>query len=117
MRSRAWCSGWPARRTRLSPAKTSPSMGASPVSEELVIQSHRGPYSVHFEEDALERVTTAVSARAHYVIDARVAELYQRELRDVLDSPSVLLVEALETNKSLEACPSYVEHLVAHSVR
>jgi 3-dehydroquinate synthase len=87
------------------------------VSEELVIQSHRGPYSVHFEEDALGRVTTAVSARAHYVIDARVAELYQRELREVLDSPSVLLVEALETNKSLERMPSYVEHLVARGVR
>lgn len=92
-------------------------MGVLPVSEDLVIQSHRGPYSVHFDEDAFERVTTAVSARAHYVIDARVAELYQRKLREVLDSPSVLLVEALETNKSLEQMPSYVEHLVAHGVR
>jgi 3-dehydroquinate synthase len=92
-------------------------MGASRVSEPLVIQSHRGPYSVHFEEEPFLRVPKAVPARAHYIVDSNVAALYQKELKEVLAAPSVLLVEALESNKSLEACPAYVEHLVAHGVR
>ncbi len=62
-------------------------------------------------------VPETVSAKAHYLIDIKVAELYHSELREVLNSPSVLLVEALESNKSLEKCPSYVEHLVARGVR
>jgi 3-dehydroquinate synthase len=58
-----------------------------------------------------------VPVRAHFIIDAKVAELYSRDLADVLAQPSVLLVEALESNKSLERCPAYVEHLVAQEVR
>lgn len=92
-------------------------MGASPVSEPLVIQSHRGPYSVYFDEDSLLHVPEMVSSKAHYVIDSKVADLYQSGLRAVLESASVLRIEALETNKSLERCPAYVEHLVGRGIR
>jgi len=87
------------------------------VSEQLVVKSHKGPYTVSFQEDALLHIREVVPARAHFIIDAKVAGLYRRELADVLAQPSVLLVEALESNKSLERCPAYVEHLVAQGVR
>jgi len=53
----------------------------------------------------------------HVVIDARVAELYGRELRAAFQPRAVLEIEASETAKSLERCPSYVERLVETGIR
>lgn len=88
-------------------------MVASPVSDTLVIQSHRGPYEVHFVDDPL----TSLPANAHFLVDDRVASLYERELAGVLASPSVIRIEATEPNKSLEAMPRYVHHLIGKSIR
>lgn len=87
------------------------------MSEALTIQSHKGPYTVHFAEDALERLDAALPANAHFIIDARVAELYRDKMGAILASPSVLLVEAAEQAKSLERFPAYVQHLVERKLR
>ncbi|MEO5335362.1 MAG: 3-dehydroquinate synthase [Magnetospirillum sp. WYHS-4] len=84
---------------------------------DLTVSSHKGPYTVHFQEDALERLTAAVPANAHFVIDRKVAGLYESRMRAVLGSTSVLLVDALEENKSLEKFPAYVQHLVGGGLR
>ncbi len=76
------------------------------MSETLVIQSHKGPYSVHFDQDALEILNASVPANAHFLIDARVAELYRDRMGAVLASSSVLLIEATEAAKSLERFPA-----------
>jgi 3-dehydroquinate synthase len=92
-------------------------MAVSPASDSLVVQSHRGPYSVDFADDAFEGLNAAVPAGAHVVIDRRVAGLYAADLAAVLQSPSVLRIDADETSKSLEQFPGYVDHLVAHGIR
>jgi 3-dehydroquinate synthase len=84
------------------------------VSDTLTIQSHKGPYTVTFDDDALERLTPG---GAHFIIDARVAELYRDRMAAVLASPSVLIIEATEANKSLECMPAYVGHLVERGLR
>lgn len=83
----------------------------------LEIESHKGPYRVHYDEDALAALDAAPPADAHFIIDARVADIYADEMKAVLAHPSALLVDALEENKSLERFPAYVEHLVANGVR
>lgn len=92
-------------------------MGASPVFEPLIIQSHAGPYTVVFDEHVFAHLHKAVSANAHFIIDASVAKLYANDIENVLASASVLLIEATETNKSLDQFTSYVEHLVFRGVR
>lgn len=87
------------------------------MSETLTVQSHKGPYTVHFDEDALAHLNAAVSADAHFIVDARVAELYRDKMAAVLASPSVLLIAADENNKSLEKFPAYVQHLVDRKIR
>lgn len=87
------------------------------MSEPLVVQSHRGPYEVHFNEQALEQLNADPPRSAHFVIDRRIADLYGRQMDRVLAAPSVLLIEATENNKSLECFPSYVEHLIGRSIR
>ena len=87
------------------------------MSERIVVQSHRGPYEVLFDDDAFAHLAAAVPANAHVIVDERVAELYSGALRNVLASPSVLQIEASEASKSLDRFPAYVEHLVDRGVR
>ena len=87
------------------------------MSEPLTIRSHTGAYTVSFEDDALPRLDAAVPGNAHFIIDRRVAGLYGDRLVNVLASASVLLVDAVEENKSLDRFPAYVDHLVARGIR
>lgn len=87
------------------------------MSEQLVVQSHRGPYTAVFDEEALGRLNAQVPAQAHFIIDAKVAGLYRQELTNVLAAPSVLEIVAEEANKTLDKFTGYVERLVARGVR
>ncbi len=91
--------------------------GECPVSEPMVIQSHKGPYDIHFADDALEALDAAVPDQTHFLIDRRVAELYGPSIHNILSSPSVLLVQATEDNKTLDRFGAYVQHLVDRGVR
>ena len=52
------------------------------VFKDLVIQSHKGPYSVSFSESPILNVSKLYEGDAHYIIDANVARLYKMELFD-----------------------------------
>jgi 3-dehydroquinate synthase len=92
-------------------------MGVSPVPDPLIIQSHKGPYEVHFDQDALERLNESLLEGLHILVDARVAELYQDRMGRLLAHPSLLTIKASEDSKELVRFPSYVGHLVKHGVR
>lgn len=87
------------------------------VSDQLIIQSHKGPYAAIIDDEAFQRLDSEISPAHHFVVDERVADLYSTELAKVLASPSVLRIEATEANKSLDKFPAYVEHLVSRRVR
>lgn len=85
--------------------------------DNMEIQSHTGPYQVFFRDDALDSLNTEVPGGTHFIIDARVAELYRKRMGNILSSQSVLLIDALEENKALDAFPAYVKHLVNRRIR
>ena len=87
------------------------------MTEQFAVQSHAGPYTVSFRDDALAHLNSRVSPSFLFIVDDIVADLYARELDRVLSSPAVLRVQATEENKSLDRFPRYVEHLVARGVR
>lgn len=87
------------------------------MSETMTIQSHKGPYTVQFDEQGLERLNDAIPPGAHFIVDARVAQLYGERMGNILGHASVLLIEATEPNKSLDRFPAYVSHLVAQGLR
>ena len=89
----------------------------SAVSESFQVQSHRGPDSVEFDDGALARVGAEPPPGAHFVVDARVAELYEHDLAGVLALPSTLLIEASEPAKSLDRFPGYISELTANGVK
>ena len=85
--------------------------------EKLIIKSHKGPYTVYFDDNALERLNNNVPNETHFIIDSRIADLYQEKMVAILGAKSALLIDATEVNKSLDQFPSYVEHLVEHQAR
>jgi 3-dehydroquinate synthase len=87
------------------------------VSETLVVRSHKGPYTVFFDDQPQARLNVPVLPRVHFIIDAKVAGLYAGDLHQVLASPSVLLIEATEANKTLDKFTGYVDHLISRGVR
>lgn len=91
-------------------------MADSPVSD-LVVSSHKGPYAVEFHDEPFAELCALAASGSHFLVDARVAELYGRELGPVLAARSVLRVEAAEDNKSIEAMPAFVRHLVSKNLR
>ena len=83
----------------------------------LTITSHKGVYSAQFVENAFGSLDQESHDRCHYIIDKKVARLYADQLKTVLDSPSVLEIEALESGKCLDKFTGYVEHLVSCNIR
>jgi 3-dehydroquinate synthase len=88
-----------------------------PVSEVLTIQSHKGPYSVVFDDGLLANSARILDAQSHFLVDANVASLYGERLRLVLDHPHALVIEATEENKSIERVIPVIERLLANKVR
>ncbi len=84
--------------------------------DSLTINSHRGPYTVRFTE-GFSGLENGLTDKEHLLIDARVAELFKEPLRAALTSRSVLKIDALESNKSLERIPFYITHLLEKGVR
>ena len=83
----------------------------------MVIESHTGPYSASFDMDAFEKLNADIPANAHFLVDRHVAALNADTIGNVLAAPSVLRIDAKESNKSLDRMPDYVAHLVANGVR
>lgn len=92
-------------------------MGGSAVSENLEIQSHKGPYTVSFDDGLLRDPGCLMAGEPHFLVDANVARLYVQELRDVLAHPNVIVIEATEGNKSLEKIIPVFERLVQNKIR
>lgn len=85
--------------------------------ETITIQSHAGPYTAIFENNVFPTLSAMADGGCHFIVDKKVAGLYHDQLENVLASNSALLIEAIESNKSLEKMPAYVEHLVGKSLR
>jgi 3-dehydroquinate synthase len=87
------------------------------VPEGMIIQSHKGPYAVHFSDDLLTDCTRLLSGQPHVLLDANVARLYAEQLRPVLQHPNTIIVEATEENKSIQRVIPVMEQLVENRMR
>lgn len=84
--------------------------------EGLVIQSHKGPYSVEFVDDLLVDCQRLFAGQPHFLVDANVVRLYGDRLGSVFEHPLTLVIEATEENKSIECIIPVIERLVANKV-
>ncbi len=87
------------------------------VSEKVLsINSHKGKYHVNWG-DRFSELKNGLESNQHLIIDKKVADIYFEQLRLALSSGSVLKIEALEENKSIEKIPSYVMHLLGNKIK
>lgn len=87
------------------------------MSEPLVIQSHKGPYTVSFVDDLLQDPGRLLEGEPHFLVDANVARIYAKPLAAVLEHPNLIVIEATEANKSLERTIPVFNRLVGNKVR
>lgn len=87
------------------------------MSEQLNIQSHKGVYSVYFDNQLLTNAGQLLEGEPHFLIDANVARLYEDKLKMILGHKNTVVIEATEVNKSIERILPIFERLVANSVR
>lgn len=87
------------------------------MSDELVIQSHKGPYRVHFDNTLLSDPSRLLEGEPHFLIDSNVARIYASQLRGVANHPNAIVIEALEENKSIEQTIPVMERLVKNKIR
>jgi 3-dehydroquinate synthase len=83
----------------------------------MLIQSHRGQYSVVFDNQLLSDPSQILEGTPHFLIDAKVAQLYGNVLGAVVNHPMAILIEATEANKSLERIIPVLERMVRNGVR
>lgn len=101
----------------MSRAKTFHWTEAFPVLETLTIQSHKGPYTVTFDDTLLSDLTRLIEGECHFLVDANVARLYAVELEAVVSHPNTIIVEASEESKSIQNIVTVIERLVQGKVR
>jgi len=86
------------------------------VPEQLTIASHMGEYAVRFDAQ-LEWMRAWLDAEPHYLVDTLVARLYGEALRPILAHPRTILIEATETNKSIERIVEVMRRLIEQKLR
>ena len=87
------------------------------MSEKIIIQSHKGPYTVFFDEDFSNNIDSVFNNTPHFIVDAKVAHIYKVELDRVLKHPNTILIKATEENKSIGLIIPVIEQLVENKAR
>ena len=75
-----------------------------------------GEYAVRFDAQ-LEWMRAWLDAEPHYLVDTLVARLYGEALRPILAHPRTILIEATETNKSIERIVEVMRRLIEQKLR
>ena len=87
------------------------------MSDDLIIASHRGPYTVRFGRVDERAMGLDGSSLHHYLVDAEVARLHGERIAPVLESGRTVLLEATEENKGLHRIIPVIEELIEASCR
>ena len=86
--------------------------------EPLAIQSRNGPYLVHLDHDLAAALSAAtIEGRSWLLIDATLAKLHSGAINRAFDSDRILMVEAIEENKSFERTAPIFTWLLASGFR
>ena len=92
-------------------------MEALLVFENITIKSHRGNYDVEFFSDIDDVFNEVNNSLTHFLIDEKVAQLYKKNLDQILQNPNTLIIKSSEENKSIEQIIDIIRKLVKNKVR
>ena len=81
------------------------------------IQSYKGEYHVHFEDDLFSLIKSEPNDKRFYFVDEHVAYLYSAQLSDLLNEKNHLMIHASEDKKALEKMPDIINTLAEKGVK
>ena len=87
------------------------------VSEKIIIESHKGSYTVLFKTNFSKDFNKILESNSHCLVDKKIANLYKNELDNVLKHPNTILIEATEKNKSIELIIPIIKKLIKNKIR
>lgn len=87
------------------------------MSEGMIIQSHKGPYSITFDGSFLTNLASVFEGTPHFLVDANIARLYPSQLESILRHPNTVIIQATEESKSIERVIPVIEKLIVNKVR
>lgn len=85
--------------------------------EAIEIKSFKGTYVLNFTDSLVDYNKIKLDEQVHFLIDKKIADLYSGELNKVLDFPNTILIEAIESNKSIEAVIPVIKNLISNKIR
>lgn len=92
-------------------------MGVLVVYKDIIIDSHKGKYTVEFTQNWENVINTYNLQSTRFIIDKNISNLYSNELKIILSGANHLLIDANEENKSLDKFPKYIQSLVDLGLR
>jgi len=87
------------------------------VSKRILIKSHKGEYSVTFDSSGIDYLDSNPIEDALYIVDANISRLYRSKLQGILNPKRSLVIEATESNKSLDKFTDYIESLMKLNIK
>ena len=85
--------------------------------DDLIIQSHKGPYTARFDTGFLASGAPVSAEGVHVLVDARIADLYAGPLADLLSLPTTIRIEATEHAKAIQQVVPVIQTLVDNRIR
>ena len=89
----------------------------SKILSEITIQSHRGPYSVHFVDDAFNSLEALITEKSFLIIDKNFSQIYFENLKHIRARSKYLILEANEANKDLNCFSQYIKALAELGIK
>lgn len=83
----------------------------------ISIKSYKGIYSAFFDDQLLDRISDVCDEKCFFIIDTKVAKLFAQSLGSILSRPNIMLIEALEENKSIEKILPIYQILIDGQIR
>lgn len=87
------------------------------VSDSFSVKSIARDYSVEFIDNFAERVSNWAVKGAFFVVDAKVFDLYRQRMEGAIPPENLLIVEAIEPNKTLENSARVIKSLIEKGIR
>jgi len=87
------------------------------VFKDIEIKSHKGPYKVYFDNNAISNIDNTLIENGVFIIDENVSILYKKELTKITENSRYLIIQASEDNKSITEFNLYIKKLVEMKIR
>lgn len=85
--------------------------------ETIQISSASGLYEVQFDEFRFTKLEAFIGGSTHFIMDAKLTEYYPDILKEVINSPNTVFIEASEHSKEVTRVLPVIEQLLENGLR